>query len=474
MNHRKKQMGGFVALNTGLIADSYSRVRLRQGLHTVAGGFCGENRGTLDRCAAQGYVRGRGMKSGFCGQQKGRCSRSHWLRDQEGREDKWSDWECSLAREQVAEEDLEGWDFTDVWHLHGDRGPVQLSLYDRPRAQEEPAQVIEISDRRGLLEFARAVNNGEDGRGILYRLTTDIDLGGWAWTPVGWDANVPFEGSFDGGGHLIRNFSILAGKFPLAGFFGRIGKHGVVENLRVDCVLVGKGSAAAPLCAANDGAIVNCAAIFHGEPSHYTGGLVAQNAGRVERCAALGRIGKNLLLPWWIVALLLAALCIPAPAYFALTALAAPGQEVFAPVILDPNAQPVDPEEEMAPDPDTVTDSSASFVMNAEMAVSVENYAGTIGLRCPSWSTRGFVASVRLAEEDARRLGSDGERPILYQSGLIAPGYGVDVITLGALPDGTLLPAGSYELSVLLEFYDMETNEKAAVNTVIPLQVTVH
>ena len=47
------------------------------------------------------------------------------------------------------------------------------------------------------------------------------------------------------------------------------------------------------------------------------------------------------------------------------------------------------------------------------------------------------------------------------------------MITLGALPDGTRLPAGEYELSVLLEFYDIETNEKSAVNTVVPLEVTI-
>lgn len=47
------------------------------------------------------------------------------------------------------------------------------------------------------------------------------------------------------------------------------------------------------------------------------------------------------------------------------------------------------------------------------------------------------------------------------------------MITLAPLPDGSKLPAGTYELSVLLEFYDMETNEKSAVNTEVPLEVTV-
>lgn len=147
-------------------------------------------------------------------------------------------------------------------------------------------------------------------------------------------------------------------------------------------------------------------------------------------------------------------------------------------MILDPNAEPIQPEDEeiITPPPtEEATDTSASFIMNAEMWVSTENYAGQIGLRCPTWSTRGFVATVRLTAEDQARIGytGGGEYEELYQSGLIAPGYGVDVITLGALPDGSRLLAGEYELSVLLEFYDTETNEKSAVNTVIPLEVTV-
>ena len=216
-----------------------------------------------------------------------------------------------------------------------------------------------------------------------------------------------------------------------------------MANLAVDCMLLGRGTYAAPLCAINEGELVNCTATAHSALSHYTGGLVAQNSGSVFRCSALGRIGKGAPVPWWATALLLLLLCFPLPVYFALTAQAA-GPELFAPVILDPNAQPIDPEESYIPAPEEEeSDTSASFIMNAEMYVSAENYAGAIGLRCPTWSTRGFVATVRLTAEDQARIGyaGDGEPVPLYESGLIVPGYGVDVITLGALPDGRRLPA---------------------------------
>ena len=173
---------------------------------------------------------------------------------------------------------------------------------------------------------------------------------------------------------------------------------------------------------------------------------MARNGGTVLRCSALGRLGNGAPLPWWAAALLLLLLCFPAPVYFAITAQAA-GPEIFAPVILDPNAVPIEPDDEdVTPPPDEeVTDTSASFIMNAEMWVSTENYAGTAGLRCPTWSTRGFVATVRVTAEDLARVGisSDQEYQTLYQSGLIVPGYGVNVITLGPLADGSRLPPGS-------------------------------
>lgn len=471
---QKKTLGGFAALNTGQITDCYSKVSLRQTAGAWAAGFCAENRGTLERCAAQGQVTGKGRKSGFCLQQKRRLLQCLWLRGGQLEEADWSDWDTSLPEEEVLPQALEGWDLETVWHLHDAGSAPRLSLYEDTTPCPEGEAVVEIGDRQALLEFARQVNDGTAQPCTLYRLTADIDLEGRAWTPVGPDTNTPFEGCFDGNGHQIRNFVLHAGKHPFAGFFGCVGRGGMVRGLGVDCVLLGSGSSAAPLCASNEGEIVNCTAVFHGAPSRYTGGLAAQNSGKISRCAALGKIGRKAPLPWWLTALLLLLLCIPAPLYFSLAAQAA-GQEIFAPVILDPNAVPIDPKAEVTPAPDEVTDTSASFIMNAEMYVSTDNYAGTIGLRCPTWSTRGFVATVRLTPEDQASIGyaGSGDYLTLYQSGLLAPGYGIEVITLGALPDGSRLPAGEYELSVLLEFYDTQTYEKSAVNTVVPLEVTV-
>lgn len=470
---RMGQSGGLVGLNTGSIVDSYSQIHLRRASHGAAGGLCGENRGTILRCLAQGAVSGRGKKSGLCGLQKGRCTSSAWLRSGQQQEEQWTDWAQSVSAQAVCEDGVSALELSEAWFLDKDQGG-KLRLYDLREEPETYNRVVEIGDRTALEAFARQVNDGMADGSTLYRLTSDIDLGGKTWTPVGLDPDTAFESGFDGGGHRISNFVIAPAKYAFSGFFGCVGRGGTVRNLNLDCRVLQGGSTAAPLCGVNDGTISNCTAAARSGFSRCTGGLVGRNNGAVTRCAAFGRMGKELPAPWWATALLLLLLCFPLPIYFSLTPQAA-AAEIFAPVILDPNAKPIEPEKEMTPEPDEVTDTSASFIMNAEMYVGTGNYTGAIGLRCPTWSTRGFVATVRLTAEDQRKIGyaGDGGMVSLYQSGLIAPGYGVDVITLGSLPDGSKLPAGTYELSVLLEFYNIQTNEKAAVNSILPLETTV-
>ena len=463
-----------MGLNTGTIMDCYSKIRFRHSSHIIGGGFCGENRGKILRCFAQGSVSGKGKKAGFCARQKGSCEKSFWLYRKKPDESDWTDWTLALSADELGEDRNDQPDLPECWHMDRQNGKFQeLKLYDVRPEDVQYENIVEIGTRKELVDFARQVNGGEARRNTLYRLTSDIDLGGRAWIPVGPDANTPFQGVFDGAGYRISNFVVHANKHPFAGFFGYVGRQGQIMNLNLDCQIIRGGSTAGSLCAVNEGTVINCTASSKCGFSRCTGVLAGQNSGTIVRSAALGRAGKDFPIPWWASALLLLLLCLPLPLYFAMTAQAT-AQEIFAPVIIDPNARPIEPEDDITPQPDEVTDTSASFIMNAEMYVSTENYAGAIGLRCPRWSTRGFVATVRLTVEDQEKIGySGGEAVTLYQSGLIAPGYGVDVITLSPLPDGTRLPAGEYELSVLLEFYDTETNEKSAVNTVVPLEVTV-
>lgn len=471
MNLQNFYAGGFTALNTGLITDSYSKNTVAQKSAGTFGGFCAENKGEIIRCAAQGAVRGSGRKNGFCARQNGSLQDCFWLRHAKDAEKQWVDWDISFEMSGLEETQLNGWDFHHVWKITGEAGKKHLALFDIP--ETKAGEVQEIRSRADLKKFAEEVNSGKAEPGKIYRLMADINMGGASWNPAGLDENTPFCSFFDGNGHSIRNFTVHAGKHPYAGLFGYVDRRGTVANLHVDCTLTGHGSSAGPVCGANSGTIINCTAASVSDLSRYTGGLAGQNHGSIMRCAAFGKIRKSFPIPWPLFAAMLVMLSIPAPAYFYMTA-QQDAQEIFAPVILDPNAEPIAPEAEITPDPEDTSDNNATFIMNAEMYVSTENYTGAIGLKCPTWSSRGFVATVYLTQADQAKIGySGGSDIVLYQSGLLAPGYGIDNITLGNLPDGSKLPAGEYEFSVLLEFYNVETNEKAATNTVIPLEVTI-
>ena len=89
-----------------------------------------------------------------------------------------------------------------------------------------------IENEADLLEFADLVNNNG-----LYDVNViveeDITYTGDTWAPIAPDANHPYTGVFDGGGHTIYNLS-NSGVSSLpesAGLFGAIGGNGEVKNL---------------------------------------------------------------------------------------------------------------------------------------------------------------------------------------------------------------------------------------------------
>lgn len=317
---RIKQAGGLVGLNTGSVIDCYSKIKLHHTPHMASGGFCGENRGKILRCVAQGSVSGKGQKAGFCARQTGVCTDSFWLRHEGQKENQWTDWTQSLSVGELGKNEHHPLDGREAWFLDRKYGEPELKLYDVRSEIGQYERVVEIGDRKELEEFARQVNSGTADRATLYRLTSDIDLRGKAWTPVGLDPNTPFQSGFDGGGHRIFNFMIHSNKHPFAGFFGYVGKRGGIWNLNLDCQVLGGGSTAASLCGANEGTISNCTANVRCAFSRCTGGLVGQNSGTITRCAALGKMGRGISVPWWATALLLLLLCFPLPIYFSLTA----------------------------------------------------------------------------------------------------------------------------------------------------------
>ncbi len=100
----------------------------------------------------------------------------------------------------------------------------------------------QIANAAQLALYAQEVNSGK----IVYNkyaiLTSDIDLGGSNWTPIGTESN-QFYSYFDGQGHTIRNLSITQSEITdvasgyTAGLFGYV-VNASIRNLTVQHTVI--------------------------------------------------------------------------------------------------------------------------------------------------------------------------------------------------------------------------------------------
>ena len=102
-----------------------------------------------------------------------------------------------------------------------------------------------IGSGKTLAYLAHLVNevSAEDGggqqRNVWFRMTADIDLGNQPWTAIGKDyggsfKNLPFNGTFDGAGHVIRNLNaVTAEGAKVAGLFG-LSYTATIRNLGIE------------------------------------------------------------------------------------------------------------------------------------------------------------------------------------------------------------------------------------------------
>ncbi len=92
-----------------------------------------------------------------------------------------------------------------------------------------------ITTPEELAWVAQQVNNRENFSGKTIKLTSDIDLSGRYWTPIGLDGQT-FNGTFDGNGHSIKYATVNAKGhsgtvYSYAGLFGYITGSGTIRNL---------------------------------------------------------------------------------------------------------------------------------------------------------------------------------------------------------------------------------------------------
>ncbi len=106
----------------------------------------------------------------------------------------------------------------------------------------------EISTPEQLIALASGDLSGS------YRLTADLDMTGYEFTPIG-TPDEPFTGYFDGNGHVISNLLIVGERY--VGLFGC--NAGVIANVHMDdsCEIDGN-SYVGGIAGSNTGTIVDC------------------------------------------------------------------------------------------------------------------------------------------------------------------------------------------------------------------------
>ena len=155
---------------------------------------------------------------------------------------------------------------------------------------------INITSEAELALLAMNVNSGTNYSGYTVNLTTDLDLRGYYWVPIGNDKsgeNNYFKGTFNGQGHTISGVIISTGNFQ--GLFGYIGEGGKVEGVKLtDSNISGDGNIGG-IAGACDGTIENChvaADVTLKATNNNIGGIAGYNDGTVAYCTSAATISS--------------------------------------------------------------------------------------------------------------------------------------------------------------------------------------
>lgn len=167
------------------------------------------------------------------------------------------------------------------------------------RIYELSNEPLAITSKAEFIAFRNAVNNGTTTT-TSFKLMADIDLSGEEWTPIG-SYEHPFDGIFDGGGHIIKNLNVNHSSNDYQGLFGYATNATIYNMHLLNPKVVGKDYVGSVVGYAYNSSHITDVLVTSNFPSggDYTvnansgsgGGIVgyAQNA-TIERCMFRGRV----------------------------------------------------------------------------------------------------------------------------------------------------------------------------------------
>lgn len=489
-------LGGFAAINTGTIENSYSLVKL-SAKGNVSGGFVGKNSGNVTNSFS--HIEKAKVSGGFYGIDTGSILHSyffHSLSENSKALKNLSDTTIGQRLEEIKNTDDVGnlgFDMENVWEYGQEAKPIRFLnhnwIYDVSQSEKYAARKensILIKTAEELRELANKINAGETGASDAYVvLDADIDLEGKEWIPIGKERPRAFTGLFDGQGHTVTNFVIRDKEVTNKGFFGFL--KGEVYNLTVDCRIKANQMAGGIAANCDEGIIGCCAAIVDitGNQSDF-GGLVGTNGGRIFQSYAAGKI-HPFAFPWLLGLIPMLAIV------GVLVAVNLPdgtGGNKYAPVPYDPDAI-ANPDAE---DDQPRTDGNfASFQFEQKINIDLTSGLCAFNFKNPGESNHNIVVQLQFTDEQAKTImGSTGRteeeqaaleaaedynpeinRTTIAESGSIRPGYMLENLRLISQPNGATIPPGTYNAVVYLIFYDIETNNRAMLDSQLPVVIEV-
>ena len=109
---------------------------------------------------------------------------------------------------------------------------------------------------------------------------------------------------------------------------------------------------------------------------------------------------------------------------------------------------------------DSANGGSVRLIYSDQVSVDISEETASLYFGNPGRSNQDMILRIVIQEE------------VIAQSGLIPAGYQVE--TLDLLPDAaSMLQAGTYSGKFVLYYYDQENEERATVNTEIPIRIVV-
>ncbi len=469
MGRDNRMVGGFVYRNLGKLENCYAAVRILER-KTESAGFVYDNKGVISHCFTRSRTRRwkhersdkKKQTDGFYSFNDKTIQNSFFLSKNKKRLKDYRDSDLGLSAKQSNSRLIHSrfdWDFTVFEEKKATDMDFLPENWKFTLPEEKKREKEYISSEKELLDVIDQINRGDHrAASAWYELTDDLNFHGKELPSIGCDARHPFEGIFDGKGHIIRGFTLNGKDRDCLGLFGHL--KGKVANLRADGIVKGKNCRmTAAFCAVNRGELHCCEAVFEIHSRYYTGMFVGENRGLIERCSVSGK--SHGIFFFWLFPLL--------PILSLITVLA------LNPPVPPPDYEPVTEDRAIIPNlPDDKpftrsNENKASYEVPKTINVDADTLTATDNQYVIQNPSRGanydFVAAIYMTD-------NRGEKVEVYKSGNIPVGYHISTLTLTP-PDGITLAPGTYDAEIVFSFYQQDTGEKGMIDSNVPITIRI-